>query len=89
MPANDGQRFQQNPQVHDADRQLLARRCHPSTRIAEYLLEPLGLHAWPEPTRTANAFEPLGAAGTLASGLAGLQILDVDQARDDGRRDIV
>lgn len=89
MPANDGQRSQCNPEFHEADDRLLARLCHPSTRIAEHLLEPMGLRAWPTPTLTRNPPEPLESASSIASMLAQLQVLDVEHARDDGRSDIV
>lgn len=58
MPANDEQRSERDALSHDADERLLARLCHPSTRIAEHLLGPLGLGAWPEPRlKPATTFE--------------------------------
>lgn len=58
MPANDEQRTELNAPAHDADELLLARLCHPSTRIAQHLLEPLGLGDWPKPRlNPATSFE--------------------------------
>lgn len=58
MPANDAQRTERNSAAHEADEQLLFRLCHPSTRIAQHLLEPMGLGAWPKPVLSpAGSFE--------------------------------
>lgn len=64
MPANDEQRIELNAPAHYADELLLARLCHPSTRIAQHLLGTLGLDDWPKPRlNPATSFE--GEAGSV------------------------
>jgi hypothetical protein len=58
MPANDEQGSDRYTPAREADELSLARLCHPSTRIAQHLLEPLGLGALPTPRlNPANSFE--------------------------------